>query len=240
MACSSEALPICNQTTHTCEACPASKASYSTSDHVCVACDSNSNYDKSSGKCVCKEGYGVVNNKCVDAGTAKIQGDAVSGCKSQACQSAKVFEFTTVQNMLYELTFEGTISYGDWAKFQCEGAILDTTSSSETNGKTTKQWCSDHKARDTNPDDTQYCSCASSDKSCKKCYNDGKGLENNKGCARGTITTSQDNVKFLGDGKKCTFTAVNGNGDCTAACAISDKGSISVVPLETSYTPSAQ
>lgn len=232
VACSSADKPYCNSNNE-CTACPSATPNWNSSSHQCVAaCGENSTWDKDLNKCKCNDGYGVVDGKCVVANTASIKSTAASNCKKQACESVKIFEFTTVKDMLYELTFKGSIFYGDWASFQCEGEILGKTKSSES-GKKKKQWCSQNKEkRDMDPDDGQYCSCAA--ESCS-CYNGGAGYDDGKGCARRTLTTKDDNVQFLGDGKKCTFTVTNGNGDCTNACDISSSGSLSVVPVVVTY-----
>ena len=228
-----QSLPVCNTTKGECMTCAdmdSSKPSYNVSSKKCVACDSNSTY--SNGKCVCKDGYGVVGTekKCTKANTDSIASNVKTNCAKQACQTQTLFTITTVNNMLYELQYSGTTTYGDWAKFQCESAILDKTTSSGT-GRTTKQWCSNYSGhRDTNPNDTTYCTTGSS------CQESDGGK-----CGRAVITTSADNVSFLGDGKKCTFSVTNGNGGCTSACNAtceSGKSCIKVVPKTTSYDPS--
>ena len=233
------ARPICDQTTHICQACPSSTPHYKTSTNSCVACGAHSTYNSSLGKCVCDLGYGVVigGNQCVSTGAASVATSALNKCTTQdACQSLDIFEFTTVANMRYTLQFSGKITYGDWAKFTCAGAILGKENNAGT-GKTQKSWCSNVAFQIvTNPDDTRYCSDATTG----SCKDHGSGDGGN--CARSTVTTSANNVNFVGDGRSCKFTVVNGNGGCTTACTVVERvgtqnPSIAVVPRDTSYTP---
>ena len=223
-------LPWCDTSDNVCKACPS--GGYDSDKKKCVECDANSTWDSSSKKCVCKSGYGVIGSekKCTAAHTSGISGNVETNCKEEACQTKTLFTITTVNNMLYELQFTGTTSYGDWAEFTCDGAILDKTTSSGS-GRQTKKWCSNYAGqRDTNPNDSKYCTTGSS------CTDDDGGS-----CGRGVITTSDDNVSFLGDGGKCRFKVTNGNGGCTAACTATCKNAnsrcIKIVPKTTSYTP---
>ncbi len=225
-----QSLPICNTTSHKCEVCPANHH-YDATQKKCVQCDDNSTYNAATKKCVCKSGYGVIGNeqKCTATNTSNISGGIKSACGAQACQTTTLFEFTTVNNMLYQLQFTGTTRYGDWAQFSCAGAILDKTTSSGS-GRATKKWCSNYSGkRDTNPNDSQYCTIGSS-------CTGGDG----ESCGRAVITTSDDNVSFLGDGGKCTFSVTNGNAGCTEACNAtcqSGKPCINVVAAKREYSP---